>query len=123
MVTAGVTLTNPMRSAVRLESRSPYFSPNTFSGEDRRRRSISAIGRLPSITTPIPETTFIASSIGARFGTNVFPVMYCTAPRISPTIESRRISLAKTEKPESICFGMKTSPRISRSDSTITGRD
>lgn len=50
--------------------------PIRLNGFDNARRSISAVGRLPSITIPIAETVFIASSSGVSLAISRNPVMY-----------------------------------------------
>ena len=69
----------------------------------------------------MPDTTFMASSMGASPGSSTVPEMYCTAPSTSPMMLSHRMIRANQEKPTSVCRGRNRSPAISRMASSSTG--
>ena len=115
-------LTKPTSSAARLESLMPSFRPKRISGFDSARRSSSAAGRLPSITTPIEDTVFIASSIGAKPGISRIFTIYCTAPAINPNMDSQRSSAANAENARMDRFAKNFSPNISRTENSATGK-
>ena len=115
-------LTKPTSSAARLESFMPSLRPNRISGFDSARRSSSAAGRLPSITTPIEDTVFIASSIGARFGISWIFAMDCAAPAVNPSMDSQRSSVANAENARMDCFAKNFRPSISRRENRTTGK-
>ena len=117
IASAGVMLTKP----TRLESFMPSLRPRRISGFDIARRSSSAAGRLPSITTPMEETVFIASSICARFGVTRISAMYCTAPAVRPSMDSQRSSVANAEKARIDCFAKSFSPSISSMENSVAG--
>ena len=75
IVIAGTGLTMPIRRPAALLSFMPVFLPIKESGFLSTRCKSSAVGRLPSSTMPMDETTAIASSSGARSGSSEKPVI------------------------------------------------
>ena len=121
MEKTGIALTKPTNIPVKLCGFTPSLAPRCVKGFASSRRKPSAAGRLPSKTTPIEDTTAIASSIGAMPGMGFQPQKDSTAAKINPIVTKIRIPSARIQNPFTIFCGIFHNPINSRKDAIKTG--